>query len=52
MDSVTVEVKGHVTMVRFWGSPERGATAVNIKQVSVWGALVHPFTGNHIVRWK
>ncbi len=44
MDSVAVEVEGHVTVVRFWGSPERGAPAVNIKHVSVWGALIQPLS--------
>ncbi len=40
VDSVDLEVKGHMTVVRFWGGPERGAPVVNIKQVSVWGALI------------
>ena len=41
MDSVAVEVEGHVTVVRFWGSPERGAPVVNDRHVSVWEALMH-----------
>ncbi len=31
------EIRGHVTVVTFWGSTERGALAVSIKHVSVWG---------------
>ena len=42
--SVTLEVGGHVTAIRFCGSVEKGAHVVNIKYVSVWGPYSAPQT--------
>ncbi len=49
MDSVAVEVEGHVTVVRFWGSPERGAPAGKIKHVKCVGGPHSAPLGKHIV---
>ncbi len=43
---VTLEVGGHVTAVRFWGSTERGAPAISIKHLSA-GALIQPPSDDH-----